>query len=422
VNSGYVPATSFTPQTSGSTVPYIGNHWVGAGYDLAGNMTSVSTQVLTYDAEGRLLTLVDGTSVTDSFTYDGDGRRVTKTSNGVLTTYVYDPSGQLAMEVGGASPAVSGTMYVTRDRMGSTRLTTNASGAVGCHDYLPFGEEIPGAVSGWGRNTVSCYGQAPETDVKFTGQLFDAETGLAYFNARYLRASMGSYISADEPLNDQGSDDPQSWKLDSYVRNNPLAYSDPTGMYTACPDWGCWLNSQWFIQHFQHLLSGSARVVETAQVTTSVLKIYLTAPRKPGCEMAFAGAGTAAGAAAGMAGLVTGPGVLAIEPTAMVGGAIHGLAIGSIACMDISGGPTSSGGGGPKQRSRAGNMQRQVEKGQAPKSVDRVDPADFQSKADHVHFKDDSTLYNDGTWKHGGRVLTNVEKAWLEKNGWSLPR
>jgi YD repeat-containing protein len=64
-------------------------------------MTSVSTQSLTYDAEGRLLTLTDGSSVTDSFTYDGDGRRVTKTS-----------------------PAVAGTTYVTRDRLGSTRLTS----------------------------------------------------------------------------------------------------------------------------------------------------------------------------------------------------------------------------------------------------------------------------------------------------------
>ena len=98
VNSGYVPATTFTPQTSGSTVPYnTQNHWVAAGYDAAGNMTSVSTQSMTYDAEGRLLTLTDGTSVTDSFTYGGDGRRVTKTSNSVVTTYIYDPNGQLAM-------------------------------------------------------------------------------------------------------------------------------------------------------------------------------------------------------------------------------------------------------------------------------------------------------------------------------------
>jgi len=275
-------------------------------------MTSVSTQTLTYDAEGRLLTLTDGTNVTDSFTYDGDGRRVTKTSNSVLTIYVYDPNGQLAMEVGGASPAVSGTMYVTRGRMGSTRLTTNAGGAVGCHDYLPFGEEIPGAVSGWGRNTVSCYEQAPETDVKFTGQLFDAETGLAYFNARYLRASMGSYISADGPLNDQGADDPQSWKLDSYVRNNPLAYSDPTGMDCQDPSNSnpCftagvteaigYLGWDWFVQNFPYYFNSAANnVLQPVLQTAAVLKQYISAPRNQNCVNAYAASGSVIGAAAG---------------------------------------------------------------------------------------------------------------------------
>ena len=298
VNSGYIPATTFTPQTSGSTVPYnTQNHWVAAGYDAAENMTSVSTQSLTYDAEGRLLTLTDGTSVTDSFTYDGDGRRVTKTSNSVLTTYVYDPNGQLAMEVGGASPAVSGTMYVTRDRLGSTRLTTNAGGAVGCHDYLPFGEEIPGAVSGWGRNTVSCYAQTPETDVKFTGQLFDAETGLAYFNARYLRASMGSYISADGPLNDQGAEDPQSWKLDSYVRNNPLAYSDPSGM-AGCSEEdssGCgFVNWLYFrVSNFQYFQNAAGKTWDAAQQTAAVIQTYINAPRDKNCVDRAANIGAA---------------------------------------------------------------------------------------------------------------------------------
>jgi hypothetical protein len=29
------------------------------------------------------------------------------------------------MEVGGSAPAVTGTLYVTRDRLGSTRMMTN---------------------------------------------------------------------------------------------------------------------------------------------------------------------------------------------------------------------------------------------------------------------------------------------------------
>jgi hypothetical protein len=34
---------------------------------------------------------------------------------------------------------------------------------------------------------------------------------------------------------------------------------------------------------------------------------------------------------------------------------------------------------------------------------------------------DGSALNVDGTWKHGGRALTNVQKQWLTSNGWSLP-
>ena len=121
---------------------------------------------------------------------------MTKTNvySGAVTTYVYDPNGQLAMEVGGSAPAVTGTLYVTRDRLGSTRMMTNAGGVGGCHDYLPFGEEIPGAVTGWGRNSISCCTQPVETDVKYTGQLYDADTGLAYFSAVFAGVDGSVYV------------------------------------------------------------------------------------------------------------------------------------------------------------------------------------------------------------------------------------
>ena len=75
----------------------------------------------------------------------------------------------------------------------------------------------------------------------------------------------------------------------------------------------------------------------------------------------------------------------------------------------------------------AGNMQKQVERGQAPKSVLRVDSANPSQydRFDHVHFKNDGkgnhALYNNGEWKHGGRPLTNAEKEWLIANEWKLP-
>lgn len=67
-------------------------------------------------------------------------------------------------------------------------------------------------------------------------------------------------------------------------------------------------------------------------------------------------------------------------------------------------------------------MQQQVVRNQAPKTIDRVDSAKPPGdRFDHVHFKDGHALYNDGTWKHGGRALTNAEKTWLLANGWPIP-
>lgn len=63
----------------------------------------------------------------------------------------------------------------------------------------------------------------------FTGNERDAETGLDYFGARYFSGAQGRFTSPDEPLIDQFPEDPQSWNLYSYVRNNPLICTDPTG-------------------------------------------------------------------------------------------------------------------------------------------------------------------------------------------------
>ena len=64
---------------------------------------------------------------------------------------------------------------------------------------------------------------------KFTGKERDAETGLDDLGARYLSGAFGRLMSADSPLTDQNAGSPDSWNLYSYVRNNPLKYTDPTG-------------------------------------------------------------------------------------------------------------------------------------------------------------------------------------------------
>ena len=62
----------------------------------------------------------------------------------------------------------------------------------------------------------------------YTGQEYDAETGLLYLRARYYDPAIGRFISADPywgRLNE-----PASQNRYSYVHNNPLMYTDPLGL------------------------------------------------------------------------------------------------------------------------------------------------------------------------------------------------
>ena len=72
----------------------------------------------------------------------------------------------------------------------------------------------------------------------------DAETRLDYFGARYYSAAQGRFTSADKPFADQHMENPQSWNLYAYVRNNPLTYVDPDGQkgHHVVPQF-LWINS-----------------------------------------------------------------------------------------------------------------------------------------------------------------------------------
>ena len=78
-----------------------------------------------------------------------------------------------------------------------------------------------------------------------------------------------------------------------------------------------------------------------------------------------------------------------------------------------------------ESKSSPQEMQNQVKKGKAPKSIDRVDKGKGVFEKNHVHFKgkrnEQAALNQDGTWKHGHKNLTNAEKEWLVENGWKLP-
>jgi RHS repeat-associated protein len=242
------------PTTSVGSVPFNAstNRWnfSGALYDNGqsggpGNLTNVQADSnnlfsATYDAENRQVSTsgkVAGVTTTVNYTYDGDGRRIIKNvAGGSTTTYVYDATGNLTAEYSSATNPHTGTLYLTSDHLGSTRLITTPVVPFGVtvasptsrSDYLAFGQEIPNTTA-WNR---ASYVVDSSQTLKFTSKERDAETGLDFFGARYFSSAQGRFTGPDKPLVDQQPSAPQSWNLYSYVRNNPLRFVDQDGQ--AC--------------------------------------------------------------------------------------------------------------------------------------------------------------------------------------------
>jgi RHS repeat-associated protein len=136
----------------------------------------------------------------------------------VSRDYVYRGSSMLA------AVTPTGTIYFSLDHLGTPRVITNDSRVrVGFHHYFPFGEE-------WLDNSGTQEGERQ----KFTGHERDTDvagdsTGLDYMHARYYTARWGRFLSVD-PGNDWDPQQPQTWNLYTYSRNNPVRYFDPDGL------------------------------------------------------------------------------------------------------------------------------------------------------------------------------------------------
>ena len=195
-------------------------------YDAVGNLTQPGPigGPYVYDAENHL-TSADGVT----YTYDGDGNRVMK-SNGTIYWYgansasleESDLSGNLqrwyyffdGQRVGRSLTTNEVGFYMT-DALGSVRyLGGSATGYR--FDYFPFGAPILDSDTGDDR-------------YQFTGKERDSESGLDDFGARYFGSSLGRFMSPDGPFSDQNNENPQSWNLYTYARNNPLRFTDADG-------------------------------------------------------------------------------------------------------------------------------------------------------------------------------------------------
>lgn len=219
-------------------------------YGLQNGPTPVSTKTVTYDANGNMLqnrftsgvyndrnlmTSVQSGTTTIQFGYDEDGNRVRKeVVGGVESTYVRGADGQtIAVYENGSRAFVNllgggqmlGTYdgsqrrYFLKDHLGTVRTTVDQTGAVdGYDDYFPFGL----VMSGRSDNTAN-----PDDLYKFTGHERDDEASLNldYMMARNYDPVIGRFLQID-PLSDQFP----GWAPYHYVYNNPLNFTDPSGM------------------------------------------------------------------------------------------------------------------------------------------------------------------------------------------------
>jgi RHS repeat-associated protein len=105
------------------------------------------------------------------------------------------------------------------DGLGTERARTDAGGNVEtvCLDS-PFGMNL------------SCTSPTDASPIHLAGMEYDPETGTYHTLHRQYQGGLGRWLTAD-PAGKEAvhPDDPQTWNLYAYVRNNPLTLTDPTG-------------------------------------------------------------------------------------------------------------------------------------------------------------------------------------------------
>lgn len=208
-------STTFTFDGNGSRLTQERTPAIGA----------VASTSYEYDAANSLASveLPSGTNV--GYTSDGDGLRQSRTVDSSTQAFVWNVNAAIALLLddgehryvyGPTSTPIAqydasdDVEYLLADQLGSVRVITDAVGAiVGSASFGVFGavEAASGVTSAFG----------------FTGAWTDDETGLVYLRARDYDPATGQFLQVDPAVDD-------TRQPYAYAYNNPLLWTDPTGL------------------------------------------------------------------------------------------------------------------------------------------------------------------------------------------------
>ena len=201
-------------------------------YDAQGNPTSYLGHTLTWE-KGRQLKSYD----TNTYKYNKDGIRISKTVNGVEHKYVLDGT-NIVKETWGSNALVplydlDGTVcginyngtayYFYKNLQGDVIAITNDVGTV-VAKYV---------YDAWGKCTVTAdtsgVNIATINPFRYRSYYYDIEIELYYLQSRYYDAGVGRFINADDCLEICCQIDFININLYSYCINNPLNGIDNDG-------------------------------------------------------------------------------------------------------------------------------------------------------------------------------------------------
>lgn len=198
----------------GKTTDYT---WTKLGQLASATTTTADGSALTrytYDAEGNLLLR---STPGESVAYlGGTELRTSGGSNTTATRYYTLGSATVAMRTTTGNNSADGKLtYLMADNQASTQLAIDAiTGTATRRRYTPFGDQRSASLP-------------TGTDRGFLGKTEDDTTGLSALGDRMYDPALGRFLSPD-PLSTPYA--PQNLNAYSYSGNNPIVYSDPSGL------------------------------------------------------------------------------------------------------------------------------------------------------------------------------------------------